>query len=133
MRHRSEGCAAVLVYRAGRCAHVLSHAHDGGEAYMGPLLRKAVSYAKVQYESGDIRAILLAEPDMKPVDTQLSVVSMRNLHVRHIYYLSETWDADASRKRYSVRVRHMADGEEVTAKDLPEFERRVPAGTSVLV
>lgn len=133
MRHRSDGCAAVLIYQGGRCAYVLAHAHDGGEAYMGPLFRKAVAYAKVQYESGDIYAILRAEPDMEPVDSQLAVQPLRRRDVRHLYYLTETWDSESGRKRYGVRSRHLPDGVEVSEKDLPTSPMGVPSDTATVV
>ena len=96
MSGRSCGSALVLVYDHGRLVSAMSHEHDGGEAYMGPLIRRAVQYAKVQYESGDIARILLAEEEMHRVK----------------------WD---NPETYLTESRHLSHTERLCAADLAQF------------
>lgn len=122
MRHDSEGCALVLVYQDGKRADVFAHAHDGGEAYMGPLIRKAIQYAKVQYKSGDIAQILMTEEEMALLSSEKLLEYCRKLNVRHIYYVTAKWDVDDVRKAYRAYVRHLGPGETLKAEHLPEFD-----------
>lgn len=122
MRHDSGGCALVLVYRDGTRAEVLAHAHDGGEAYMGPLIRKAIQYAKVQYKSGDITQILMAEEEMSLLSSAKLLEYCRTLNVRHVYYVTAKWDVDETKKAYHAYVRHLGPGETLAAEHLPEFD-----------
>lgn len=136
MRHQSEGCALVLVYENGRIATVMAHEHDGGEAYMGPLIRRAIQYAKVQYESGDITQILLAEMEMKIIATERAVEYLQTVksEPRHLYYLTVRWDEQAAKKSYRVYVRHLEEGEKLKKEDMPEFADAVnKAKTAVMV
>lgn len=108
MRPVNEGCALVLLYLDGRRVSVLRHPHDGGEAYMGPVLRKAVSYAKTHYESGDIKQVLLSEPEMEEIVTGDRAADK---DARHLYYVLTSWDPDAGRKTYGVLALHLKKGE----------------------
>lgn len=133
MRPKNEGPAAVLVYADGRVSAVLAHGHDGGEAYMGPLIRKGIAYAKVQYESGAIADILAVEEDTVVVTTPKRTLYLRKFGVRHVYYVTYTWDPEAQKKHYHVYAKHLADKAEVSAADLPDFAREIPKDTTTLV
>lgn len=122
MRHDSEGCALVLVYQDGRRTDVFSHEHDGGEAYMGPLIRKAIQYAKVQYRAGDIAQILMTEEEMTLLSSAKLLEYCQKLNVRHVYYLTAKWDVDETRKVYHAYVRHLCPAETLAEGHLPEFD-----------
>ena len=121
MSGRSCGSALVLVYDHGRLVSALSHEHDGGEAYMGPLIRRAVQYAKVQYESGDIAKILLAENEMHRVtwDSPATYLKLRN--PRHLYRIFVGYDEQAAKRTYRTESRHLGHAERLCAADLAQF------------
>ena len=115
------GSALVLVYEHGRLVSAMSHEHDGGEAYMGPLIRRAVQYAKVQYESGDIVRILLAEEEMHRVkwDSPETYLKLRN--PRHLYRIFVGYDEQAAKRTYRTESRHLGHAERLCAADLEQF------------
>lgn len=133
MRHAQFGAAAVLVYQDGRRAHTLVHPHDGGEAYMGPLLRKALAYAKVQYRSGDISQILLAEEAMEKVTAEDCNAYLSKCAVRHVYYLTSAWDRESGKKTYHVYAQHLKSGEGLVAGNFPDFAKEIPESAERLV
>ena len=114
MSGRSCGSALVLVYDHGRLVSAMSHEHDGGEAYMGPLIRRAVQYAKVQYESGDIARILLAEEEMHRVkwDNPETYLKLR---------IFVGYDEQAAKRTYLTESRHLSHTERLCAADLAQF------------
>ena len=121
----NDGRALILVYGGGRRESVLLHEHDGGEAYMGPLLRKAVQYAKTHYESGNIVDVLMSEGAMDRLDDE-EIAEIRS-RVRHLYYVSYKWDPEMARKTYHVSAIHMKDNHHYpTEADLPELTGRIP-------
>lgn len=122
MRHGNEGCAIILVYQDGRRTDVLAHEHDGGEAYMGPLLRKAVQYAKAQYKSGDITQILLTEEEMQLISGVKPLEYCQRLNVRHAYYVTARWDVDEIKKAYHAYVHHFGPDETLKAEHMPEID-----------
>lgn len=128
------GAAVVLVYGDGRLESALLHPFDGGEAYMGPLLRKAVQYAKTHYDSGNMLDVLMSEGEMRKLDTGGLHAKFTKHNVRHVYYVSYRWDADAVRKTYRVSAVHLGD-RQATQADIPEFIDRTgaPKGASRLV
>lgn len=121
MRPVNEGCALVILYLDGRRVSVLRHPHDGGEAYMGPVLRKAVSYAKTHYESGDIKQVLLSEPEMEEIVTGDHAADK---DARHLYYVTASWDPDAGRKTYGVLALHSKKGE-FAGDRMPVFAKNI--------
>ena len=128
------GAAAVLVYGDGRLESALLHPFDGGEAYMSPLLRKAVQYAKTHYDSGNMLDVLMSEGEMRKLETDGLHAKFAKHNVRHIYYVSYRCDADAVRKTYRVSAVHLGD-RQATQADIPEFIDRTgaPKGASRLV
>ena len=134
MRSEDYGPAVVLVYGDGRLETALLHPCDGGEAYMGPLLRKAVQYAKTHYDSGSITDVLLSEGEMQDLDRENLAETCKAKGVRHMYYVSYRWNADACRKTYHVAARHRKNGAFGNA-DIPESldTSGVPRGADRLV
>ena len=126
------GPALVLVYEQGRRVAALAHDQDGGEAYMGPLLRKAVQYAKTHYDSGNIVDVLMSEGDMRRLGDLEAEMAAGSLGARHVYYVTYRWNAGAG-KTYHVYARHMAPGRTAAVTDIPEWKRDMPGGTSKLV
>lgn len=124
------GPAIVLIYGGGRREAALVHEHDGGEAYMRPLLRKAVQYAKTHYNSGDMKAVLMSEGEMKPVDDIAETA--RETHVRHVYYVTYKWDADMASKTYRVRALHLPEKRYATAEQLVEYAEQIPDSAAQL-
>lgn len=104
------GSAVVLIYGDGLLLHVLVHPRDGGEAYMGPLLRKAVQYAKTHYDSGNILDVLMSEGEMTEIAKETVAHECEARKVRHAYYVSYRWDADNDRKSYRVYSLHVKRG-----------------------
>jgi hypothetical protein len=121
----NDGRALILVYGEGRREAVLTHEHDGGEAYMGPLLRKAVQYAKTHYESGNIVDVLMSEGEMdKLSDAEIGEIRSK---VRHIYYVTYKWDSEMEKKAYHVSAIHMKDNHHYPVEaDLPELASKIP-------
>lgn len=136
MKTEDYGPAVVLVYGDGRLEAALLHPCDGGEAYMGPLLRKAVQYAKTHYDSGNMLDVLMSEGEMQELDRRDGGLAetCKAKGVRHIYYVSYRWNADACRKTYHVAARHPRNGV-AGDSDIPEFLDRsgVPKGAARLV
>ena len=126
------GPALVLVYEQGRRVAALAHEQDGGEAYMGPLLRKAVQYAKTHYDSGNIVDVLMSEGEMRRLGDLEAEMAAGSLGARHVYYVTYRWNAGAS-KTYHVYARHMAPGRTAVVTDTPEWKRDMPDGTAKLV
>ena len=127
MSGRSCGSALVLVYEHGRLVSAMSHEHDGGEAYMGPLIRRAVQYAKVQYEAGDIARILLAEEEMHRVkwDSPETYLKLRN--PRHLYRIFVGYDEQSAKRTYRTESRHLGQTERLCAADLAQFRNTCDA------
>ena len=128
------GPAAVLVFGDGHREAVLLHAQDGGEAYMGPLLRKAVQYAKTHYDCGNMTDVLMSEGEMRKLGIgEDAVEECRLLDVRHVYYVGYRWDADTCRKTYRVGAVHL--GRCAGAAELPVHldKTGVPRGARRLV
>lgn len=96
---------------------------------MGPVLRKAVSYAKTHYESGDIKQVLLSEPEMEEVFTGDREAGES---ARHLYYVLASWDPDAGRKTYGVLALHLKKGECADAR-MTHFADNVPSEAKRLV
>ncbi len=126
------GPALVLVYEQGRRVAAMAHEQDGGEAYMGPLLRKAVQYAKTHYDSGNIVDVLMSEGEMRRIEDLEAEMEAGSLCAKHVYYVTFRWNAGAS-KTYHVHARHMAPGRNVCAPDIPEWLKDMPEATSKLV
>jgi len=124
------GPAIVLIYGGGRREAALMHEHDGGEAYMRPLLRKAVQYAKTHYNSGDMLAVLMSEGEMRRVDA--IVEAARETHVRHIYYVTYRWNADMASKTYRVRALHLPERRYATVEHLVEYADQIPGTAAQL-
>ena len=122
------GPALIAIYVNGIRECVLRHEHDGGEHYMGPVLRHAVKYAKTHYDDGDIVSVLRSEPEMQ-VTNESKTGTLRNHGCRHVYYVSWRWDAEAARKSYVVHATH-TDGK--TVPPVPEAFSDIP-GTSVRI
>lgn len=121
------GAALVLVYLNGRRVAALHHAHDGGEAYMRPVLRRAVAYAKTHYGSGEIVDVLLSEPEMCRLGENPAAYAGKHA-VRHAYYVVVTTIAEEARKDYSVRALHRGVGE----AELPEFSNDLPSAAKTI-
>lgn len=136
MKTEDYGPAVVLVYGDGLLEVALLHPYDGGEAYMGPLLRKAVQYAKTHYDSGSITNVLLSEGEMQELDRQDGGLAetCKAKNVRHVYYVSYHWNADACKKTYHVAARHPKNGA-IGDSDILDFLDRsgVPKGAERLV
>lgn len=126
------GPALILVYEQGRRVASLAHGQDGGEAYMGPLLRKAVQYAKTHYDSGNIVDVLMSEGSMSRIADIDAEMAAGSVDAKHVYYVTYRWNAGAS-KTYHVHARHMAPGRNAGVTDIPEWQRDMPDGTSKLV
>lgn len=120
------GPALVLIYGGGRRETTLMHNQDGGEAYMRPLLRKAVQYARTHYNSGDILAVLMSEGNMHEVGEGGVVDVARGARVRHVYYVEYRWSPDTGTKTYRVRALHLAEKHYATAEHLPDDARNIP-------
>jgi len=133
---KSEDCgpAVVLVYGDGRLESALLHKCDGGEAYMGPLLRKAVQYAKTHYDSGNILDVLMSEGEMLQLDKDTVVDECAKHKVRHVYYMAYWWDATSARKTYRVWVGSVKQGR-AGLVDVAQFlaATSVPTGSRRLV
>lgn len=123
------GPALIVVYVNGIRECVLRHEHDGGEHYMGPVLRHAVKYAKTHYDDGDIVAVLRSEPEMQ-VALESKTGTLTNHGCRHVYYVSWRWDVEASRKSYEVHAVH-TDGKAVPP--VPETFSDIPVTAVKLV
>ena len=128
------GPAVVLVYGDGRLETALLHPCDGGEAYMGPLLRKAVQYAKTHYDSGNIVDVLMSEGEMKKLEARGLEDRVAELGARHVYYVTYRWDADVARKTYRVDAAH-APSAHGWRPDVPGFTGKTftPTGVKRLV
>ena len=128
------GPAVVLVYGDGRLEAALLHDKDGGEPYMGPLLRKAVQYARTHYDSGNIVDVLMSEGEMKKLACDGLEDKVAELGARHVYYVTYRWDADAARKTYHVDAAH-APGAHGWRPDVPGFMGKTfpPTGVKRLV
>ena len=126
------GPALLLIYEQGRRVAALVHKHDGGEAYMGPLLRKAVQYAKTHYDSGNIVDVLMSEGDMRIVSDIDAEIASGSVSARHVYYVTYRWNSGQG-KLYHVHSRHIPNGKVASATDIPEWQRDMPNGTSTLV
>ena len=124
-----EGPALVVIYIDGRCRTVLLHPHDGGEAYMGPVLRRGVAYARTHYESGNIRDVLMAEPDMQ----LLHPAAWLSTPATHLYYIVVSYDADAARKQYAVRAVHKRQVSAAGKSIVPALARDIPSDAKKLV
>lgn len=123
MIDRECGPAAVLVFRDGMKTAELYHEHDGGEAYMGPVLRRAVAYARTHYDSGDIEQVLLSEPEMEKILPGGRKETI--LKARHVYYVVYSFDEEASKKTYSAFALH-GMGTHLLPADFCEFARDIP-------
>ena len=134
MKAEDYGPAVVLVYGDGRLEAALLHPYDGGEAYMGPLLRKAVQYARTHYGSGNSVDVLMSEGEMKKLEVRGLEDRMAELGARHVYYVTYRWDADAARKTYRVDAAH-ATCTRGWRPDVPGFMGKTftPAGAKRLV
>lgn len=121
------GPAAILVYGGGRLEAAFLHAQDGGEAYMGPLLRKAVQYAKTHYDSGNIVDVIMSEGEMRRIDGVPVPEAAANAKVRHVYYVTYRWDSNSAKKTYRVKALHIKTGQHVGATDVPTFADEIPA------
>jgi hypothetical protein len=128
------GPAVVLIYGDGRLEAALLHDKDGGEPYMGPLLRKAVQYAKTHYDSGNILDVLMAEGEMRKLEVRWLEDRIAELGAKHVYYVTYWWDEDAARKTYHVDAAHTT-GTPGWRPDVPGLVGRayVPAGSKRLV
>ena len=120
------GAALVIVYGNGRLEASFLHIHDGGEAYMGPLLRKAVQYAKTHYDSGNIVDVLLSEGEMRQIDVSQAADAAKDADVRHIYYVTYRWDPEMTRKTYRVRALHLIQQQHAAHTDVPAFAAQIP-------
>lgn len=127
------GPAIVLVYANGNLEAALVHPHDGGEPYMGPLLRKGIQYAKTHYDCGNIVDILLAESDMRRVDVRdVSSLAERD-SVRHVYYITYKWDPDTLKKVYHLFATHLDEPAFAGNTELPDEQRRIPRNATRMV
>lgn len=117
MRASETGAALVTVYANGRLESAAYHEHDGGEAYMVPLLRQAVRYAKTHYDDGDILKILLSEGEMRCVPVENLKAFIRDTDVRHVYTVAYRWNAETGKKTYAASVNHL--GEKTRLTDVP--------------
>lgn len=124
-----EGPALVVIYIDGRCRSVLLHPHDGGESYMGPVLRRGVAYARTHYESGNIRDVLMSEPEMQLVQP----AAWLSTDAIHLYYVEVSWDEDAARKQYAVRALHKRQGSAAEKSMVPARARDIPSEAKKLV
>lgn len=127
------GTAVVMIYGGGRREVTLMHKCDGGEAYMRPLLRKAVQYAKTHYNSGDILAVLMSEGEMYQVDESRLIDASREARVRHVYYVTYRWDSEMANKTYHVKSVHLGPEHYATAEQLVEYADRIPENAVQLV
>ena len=126
------GPAIVLVYGGGTLETALLHAQDGGRAYMAPLVRKAVQYAKTHYDSGDIARVLESEGEMRRMDLGVDMsVYAPPAGVRHVYYVMYRWDPEACRKTYRVRALHL-EGRCAGAAEIPARADMIPTEASPL-
>lgn len=134
MSFKDCGPAVVLIYGDGRLEAALLHDKDGGEPYMGPLLRKAVQYAKTHYDSGNILDVLMAEGEMRKLACGGLESRMEELGARHVYYVTYRWDEDTARKTYHVDAAH-APGTRGWRPDVPDIMGKAftPAGSKRLV
>ena len=130
------GPAVVSIYGDGRREMVFLHRHDGGEAYMGPLLRKAVQYAKTHYDSGNIADVLMSEGEMCRVDDKETVRAATDAQARHLYYVTYKWNLDTNKKTYKVHALHLNGRRPATEdelrKKLPVFAAEIPENTTCL-
>lgn len=117
MRASETGAALVTVYANGRLESAAYHEHDGGEAYMVPLLRQAVRYAKTHYDDGDILQILLSEGEMQCVPTENLKAFIRDTDVRHVYTVAYRWNAETGKKTYLAAANHLSEKTRLT--DVP--------------
>ena len=130
---RDCGCALVLIYGNGLREAALLHPHDGGEPYMGPVLRKAVQYARTHYEDGNIREMLLCEPDMLSIaDDRYLLDNSIHSEVRHVYYVEYKVNARAGKKSYSVSALHFRSCNELGKEHMPARADRLPDGRRTL-
>ena len=131
---RDCGCALVLIYGNGLREAALLHPHDGGEPYMGPVLRKAVQYARTHYEDGNIREILLSEPDMLSIaDDRYLLDNTVYAEVRHVYYVEYKVNSRAGKKSYSISSLHFRSCTELRKEHIPARADLLPDGRRTLV
>ena len=131
---RDCGCALVLIYGNGLREAALLHPHDGGEPYMVPVLRKAVQYARTHYEDGNIREILLSEPDMRQIsDDRYLLNNTVYAEVRHVYYVEYKVNARAGKKSYLISALHFSSYHELGKEHIPTRADRLPDGRQPLV
>lgn len=123
MTEKECGAALVAVYVNGARECTLRHPHDGGEAYMRPLIRRGIAYAKTHYDSGEIVDVLLAEPEMLREPDVTCAATLAG--VRHVYYVLVKPVPDEGRKIYAALAIH---ADSPTAADVPDFEADIPAG-----
>ena len=128
MIEKESGPALVLVYQDGMLKQALHHTHDGGEAYMRPLLRKGIAYAKTHYGAGEIVDVLLSEQEMRKLGDNAAEYCKTHV-VRHVYYVTATTNADAAGKSYAVRALHTS---RVTGAELPQCADGIPAEAKVI-
>jgi hypothetical protein len=128
MIEKESGAALVLVYLDGVLKQALHHAHDGGEAYMRPLLRKGIAYAKTHYGDGEIIDVLLSEQEMRKLGGD-GAEYCKTHGVRHAYYVTVMTNADAAGKSYAVRALHTS---RVTSAELPQCADGIPAVAKVI-
>lgn len=121
------GPAIIMIYGDGKREMTLAHAQDGGEAYMGPLLRKAVQYAKTHYDSGDIAAVLMSEGEMRQIAESDVIEAASGIHARHIYYVMYRWDVDTAKKTYKIKALHLPQKHYATVEQLAEYVNHIPA------
>ena len=122
------GRALVVIYKNGIKETILSHQYDGGEAYMGPVIRRAVAYAKTHYDSGDIGTILKAESAMED-GTDIPYLG----DVKHVYYVCSQYNAQTEKKMYTAKVIHLKKGKQCTRDMLPELVSAIPSSATKVV
>jgi len=133
MRFAEEGPALVLVYAGNQREAVLVHEHDGGPAYMGPFLRKAIQYAKTHYDSGQIVDVLLSETETRKVEERMAVDTVQTRGIQHVYYLTYTWESRTGRKAYRLYAKHFKSPYYADLKALPVVRTDIPEDSETLV
>lgn len=128
---RACGPALVLVYEGGTRVAALFHEHDGGEHYMGPVIRRAIAYAKTHYDCGNIADILRSEPEMRDADLDVLYLA-RSYGIRHFYYIAYRWDEHARKKNYRAYVRHTGPDTYVEDETVPDMWVSNPPGSAAL-
>ncbi len=125
MTRRECGAALTLVYTDGVMSAALYQPHDGGEAYMRPLIRRGLAYAKTMYDAGEIAKVLLASPDMTDVGCGLPANGMPgHAAAAHVYYVIARTVPEEARKTYAAKALHRRDG--ARDSDVPWFADDIP-------